>query len=319
MDIDLIFDKAAKKLQEEGRLPEGKWLNWEFMRPKLPDRGDLCSFTVLRTTFAMKKAGIDCDAQEWCLIIIEALASEEMFEKLYAENGIINVILKHKAPENEEVKEGLSEDDTFKFESIGYISSCYSEKFGTPRQSLYSKYARGVVHLKPLINMDSFDGIEDFSHIWLVFVFHQSKHSKFKTKIKPPRLEGEKKGIFATRAPHRYNPIGLSLVRLDKVEDRKIWVSGIDLIDKTPILDIKPYHPVDCLPEYRCPEYIERPIFVYVVEFHENSLSNIEEIKKKFKLEFYSNDEDWTEVIRETLAQDPSTVHTKMKHQVDAI
>jgi tRNA-Thr(GGU) m(6)t(6)A37 methyltransferase TsaA len=209
-----------------------------------------------------------------------------------------------------------SKGQTFSFEPIGWVSSCFCEKFGTPRQSLYSKFSRGIVHLNNFINIDSFDGIQEFSHIWLVFVFHKSKHSKFKTKIKPPRLPGEKRGIFATRAPHRYNPIGLSLVKLEKVENREIWVSGIDLIDKTPILDIKPYHPVDSLSNFQCPEYINNPLFIYKVEFHPYSLARIQDIKSRFSLQFYQNDEDWEEVIREILAQDPSTVHTKTKHPV---
>ena len=166
------------------------------------------------------------------------------------------------------------------------------------------------------INPDSLDGLEEFSHIWLIFLFHKSSHSKFKTKIKPPRLNGEKKGIFATRAPHRYNPIGLSLAKIEKIEDRKILVSGIDLIDETPILDIKPYHPADCMPNYSIPAYINNPIFIFEVIFHDYALERIRFIKDNFNLKFYSQEENWAEIITEVLAQDPSTVHTKLKHQV---
>lgn len=65
----------------------------------------------------------------------------------------------------------------------------------------------------------------------------------------PPKLEGSKKGVFATRSPHRYNPIGLSIAKLDRIEDRTVYVSGIDLIHGTPVLDIKPYHYLDSLSE----------------------------------------------------------------------
>ena len=85
----------------------------------------------------------------------------------------------------------------------------------------------------------------------MIFVFHVGLHdyNPRKTKITPPKLEGVKKGVFATRSPHRYNPIGLSIAKLDKVEGRTITISGIDLIHGTPILDIKPYHYLDSLPK----------------------------------------------------------------------
>jgi tRNA-Thr(GGU) m(6)t(6)A37 methyltransferase TsaA len=84
----------------------------------------------------------------------------------------------------------------------------------------------------------------------LIFIFHVGieDHNPLKSKITPPKGGGEKKGVFATRSPHRYNPIGLSLAKLEKVENRTIFVSGIDLIHGTPIIDIKPYHYLDALP-----------------------------------------------------------------------
>jgi len=83
----------------------------------------------------------------------------------------------------------------------------------------------------------------------LIFVFHVGLHdyNPQKSKVTPPKANGEKKGVFATRSPHRYNPIGLSIAKLDRVEDRTIYVSGIDLIHGTPVLDIKPYHYLDSL------------------------------------------------------------------------
>lgn len=146
--------------------------------------------------------------------------------------------------------------------------------------------------LLPHINPDSLDGLEEFSHIWLIFVFHKSVHSKFKTKVKPPRLNGQKKGIFATRCPHRYNPIGLSLAKIEKIENRRILVSGIDLIDGTPIIDIKPYHLADSLSQYSIPAYITNPIHIYNIKFHEFALSRMQQIKEKYSLQFYSAEED---------------------------
>lgn len=84
-------------------------------------------------------------------------------------------------------------------------------------------------------------GLESFSHIWLIFLFHQNQN--WKPMVQPPRGSNKKLGVFATRAPYRPNPIGMSVVKLVKIEGRKIWIQGHDLLDETPILDIKPYIP----------------------------------------------------------------------------
>lgn len=89
----------------------------------------------------------------------------------------------------------------------------------------------------------SLQGIEGFTHIWLIFLFHKNETARYHAKIHPPRLEGETMGLFATRTPHRPNPIGLSLVELIKVEKDTLILAGADLIDGTPVLDIKPYLP----------------------------------------------------------------------------
>lgn len=85
--------------------------------------------------------------------------------------------------------------------------------------------------------------------MWVIFVFHIGlcEYNTQKTKIKPPKLDGDKMGVFATRSPHRYNPIGLSIAKIDKVDSRTIYLSGIDLIHGTPVIDIKPYHYLDSL------------------------------------------------------------------------
>lgn len=95
------------------------------------------------------------------------------------------------------------------------------------------------------------EGLDGFSHLYVIFVFHfgADDYNNKKAKIAPPKLEGQKMGIFATRTPHRFNPIGLSIAKLDKVDlaTRTVHLSGIDLINGTPVLDIKPYHYVDSL------------------------------------------------------------------------
>lgn len=88
----------------------------------------------------------------------------------------------------------------------------------------------------------SLQDLEQFSHLWIIFVFH--KHdSGVKAKVAPPRLNGEKTGVFATRSPHRPCPIGMSLVRIEKIVEDVIYFSGVDMVDGTPVLDVKPYIP----------------------------------------------------------------------------
>ena len=143
-------------------------------------------------------------------------------------------------------------DAAFIIRPIGYLESVYREKFGTPRQSGFVKNARARLTLVNDINSSCLEGLEDYGYIWLIFIFHVglNDYNNKKTKIAPPKLQGEKKGVFATRSPHRYNPIGLSLAKLDKINNRTIFVSGADLIHGTPIIDIKPYHYLDNLNNY---------------------------------------------------------------------
>lgn len=136
----------------------------------------------------------------------------------------------------------------FSFRPIGRVESPYKEKFGTPRQPGLVQEARGTIVLRDDLNPDAFEGLADFSHVWVIFVFHQNQSvlegkPTVKTKVHPPRLEGKAVGVFATRSPHRPNPIGLSLVRIEKIDGRRLSIHGLDLIDGTPVLDLKPYLP----------------------------------------------------------------------------
>ena len=136
----------------------------------------------------------------------------------------------------------------FSFEPIGVVESPFKEKFGTPRQPGLVAESRGTIVLRDDLNPDAFDGLAEFSHVWIVFVFHENQSVRegrktVKTKVHPPRLEGKAVGVFATRSPHRPNPIGLSLVKIERIEGRRIYIKGLDLIDGTPVLDLKPYLP----------------------------------------------------------------------------
>ena len=134
--------------------------------------------------------------------------------------------------------------------AIAHIHSPFPEKFGIPRQSGLVESIQAEIRFEPMYrNPDVIKGIEEFSHLWLIWEFSENKREHVSLTVSPPRLGGnEKRGVFATRSPFRPNAIGLSSVRLlrlehDTPEGPVIWVAGADLMDGTPILDIKPYLP----------------------------------------------------------------------------
>lgn len=144
----------------------------------------------------------------------------------------------------------------FSFPAIGIVHSCFKEKFGIPRQPGLAPLARAEIELlPPYDDRSAFDGLEGCTHLWIQFVFHANKREEWKPKVKPPRLGGNKSlGVFATRSPTRPAPIGLSVVRYEGVIEREgkllVLISGVDLLEGTPVLDIKPYVPyVDAVPD----------------------------------------------------------------------
>ncbi len=157
-----------------------------------------------------------------------------------------------------------------KIEPIGIIHSCFKEKFGIPRQSGLVKSAGATLELLPPYNVeDALRGIEEFSHLWIVFAFHESICEKFQPTVRPPRLGGNiRKGVFATRSPFRPNPIGLSVVELKSVNGTTLELAGGDFLDGTPVLDIKPYIPyADAIPSAHGAFANEAPEAPNTVEF----------------------------------------------------
>lgn len=140
-------------------------------------------------------------------------------------------------------------------EPIAYIETDFSEKFGIPRQSGRVPSLMGKIIFYPKYrNPDSLRGMDGFSNLWLLFDFSKSHRDEWSPTVRPPRLGGNTKvGVFASRSPFRPNPIGLSCVKFERIEHSDtdgdcIIVSGVDLLNKTPILDIKPYLPfADCV------------------------------------------------------------------------
>jgi tRNA-Thr(GGU) m(6)t(6)A37 methyltransferase TsaA len=142
---------------------------------------------------------------------------------------------------------------------IATLHTCYSDKFGVPRQSGLAPGAWGVIEFEPAFRrVEAVRGLEEFSHLWLLGQFHLVEAEPTTLTVRPPMLGGnERKGVFATRSPFRPNRLSLTVVKLDRVacdgEDApRLFVSGVDLVDGTPIFDIKPYvRYADSIPDAR--------------------------------------------------------------------
>ena len=191
-------------------------------------------------------------------------------------------------------------DMSYSVTPIGIVRSCFKEKFAIPRQPQLAPAARGVLELHPPFDQaHALEGLEQVSHVWLLFMFHQALEAEPRLRVRPPRLGGNRMvGVFATRATHRPNGIGQSVVRLERIEPGRLHLSGIDLLDGTPVLDIKPYVPyADSVAEARndlaaaAPE----PIAVHWTE------TSLEQVRREaIRLE-----EPLQALIEQCLAQDP--------------
>ncbi|MBG6248797.1 MULTISPECIES: tRNA (N6-threonylcarbamoyladenosine(37)-N6)-methyltransferase TrmO [Symbiopectobacterium] len=138
---------------------------------------------------------------------------------------------------------------TYHFDQIGVIRSPYKEKFAVPRQPGLIEDGDGELHLLPPYHQpEAVRGLDAFSHIWVLFVFHHTMEQGWRPTVRPPRLGGNARmGVFATRSTFRPNPIGMSLVRLKGIKTTRdsviLQLGSLDLVDGTPVVDIKPYLP----------------------------------------------------------------------------
>ena len=180
---------------------------------------------------------------------------------------------------------------------IAHIRTDFPQKFWIPRQSGLVKELTGRIIFEPEYrNADSLRGIEDYDYLWLLWKFEGVEREKWSPMVRPPRLGGETHmGVFATRSPFRPNPIGLSSVKLEKVEQTKegsvLVVSGVDLRDNTPIYDIKPYLPyVDSHSEARGGFAAERTGYALNVEFPGELLSLLPQEKQQAIIEVLKQD-----------------------------
>ena len=198
----------------------------------------------------------------------------------------------------------------FQFEQVGVIHSCYRQKFGIPRQPGIVTAAEAELELLPPYNQENLvRGLEGFSHIWVHFIFHETMDEGWRPTIRPPRLGGRQRmGVFATRSTHRPNPMGVSVVELKGIKSGNgkliLQLGAADLLDGTPVIDIKPYLPyADALPEAKG-GFAPLPATMADVKFTDDAL------EKCLRYEKYTG-KNMIRLIEQVLAQDPRPAYLR--------
>ncbi|MEQ3442159.1 tRNA (N6-threonylcarbamoyladenosine(37)-N6)-methyltransferase TrmO [Pseudoalteromonas sp. BZP1] len=199
----------------------------------------------------------------------------------------------------------------YQLTAVGHIQSPYKQKFAIPRQPRLVPEAKAKLVFSSDFNREEFvRGLDEFSHIWLLFRFHETADKGYSAMVRPPRLGGnERKGVFATRATFRPNAIGMSAVKLEGIEyengQLSLLLSGIDLLDGTPILDIKPYLPYsDAMTDATAGFADTRPETDMSVEFSEEALAFIAKQTEQPELKAF---------ISNVLKQDPRPAYKKQR------
>jgi tRNA-Thr(GGU) m(6)t(6)A37 methyltransferase TsaA len=211
---------------------------------------------------------------------------------------------------------------------IGTVVSPYTKRMGTPRQPSLVPASRGFIELKN-VSPEAVSGIELYSHVWIIFEFHANTDTvqSSKTKIRPPRAGGDKVGQLATRSPHRPNPLGLSLVKMVKwdVSTRRLHVAGLDLVNGTPVYDIKPAVPWDVpgypgleIPLLHVPEWVTQQDEISTVRFEDAARTQLHEcIGNGLLAPLYTLESDGVgaaeDTILQILSQDPRSSHKGLK------
>nr|GMC63325.1 uncharacterized protein LOC109172993 [Ipomoea batatas] len=224
-----------------------------------------------------------------------------------------------------------SELKSYPMTPIATVQSCFSTRNGTPRQPLLVPLARAcLVFNTSRVPPASLEGLEGYSHCWIIYVFHLNtdleklwknpSHSKFKAKVRVPRLKGGRMGVFATRSPHRPCPIGLTVAKVESIQGSTVMISGIDLVDGTPVLDVKPYLPYcDSIIGATVPDWVkvDKLLAVSSVIFSEdfsNSLSDCWSIMEKKSL--YKSACEFQCLIKQVLSWDIRSVSQRSRPQI---
>jgi len=180
---------------------------------------------------------------------------------------------------------------------IAHIENDFTSKFGIPRQSgMIEGMISRIVFEPEYKSEQAFRGLEGFSHLWLIWEFSENVDDGWSAMVRPPRLGGNKKlGVFATRSPFRPNPLGLSCVKIERIEHLKpqgtvIYISGADLMNGTPIYDIKPYIKYTDCKEDAISGFAEERIKLLKVDFPKELLKNVPEEKREGLIKVLEND-----------------------------
>lgn len=209
-----------------------------------------------------------------------------------------------------------SPNTLFEFTPIGVVESPYQEKFAVPRQpGLVSAADAKILLTNEYNHQDLIKGIEQYSHLWVIFVFHETLAQGWKPLVRPPRLGGnEKMGVLATRSTFRPNPIGMSVVKLERVELTKIagksqvilHISGVDIVNNTPIIDIKPYIPYsDAVTQAEAGFAQAEPTRTSKIQFSKQAAEQLKHYCAQYpKLEL---------LIEQVLCQDPRPAYKQSK------
>ncbi|CAI0394073.1 unnamed protein product [Linum tenue] len=196
------------------------------------------------------------------------------------------------------------EQSSYPMMPIGTVQSCFSTRNGTPRQPLVVPLARACLMFNPSrVPPASLEGLTEYSHCWIIYVFHlntdldklwkEPSRSKFKAKVRVPRLKGGRMGVFATRTPHRPCPIGLTVAKVEAVQGNMVLLSGVDLVDGTPVLDIKPYLPYcDSITEATVPKWVmeDGMLAVTSINFSEGFASSLDDCWRRM-VSFWVSDQ----------------------------
>lgn len=252
-------------------------------------------------------------------------------------------------------QEEASSSSQLSYRPIGKIASCFVERRGTPRQGLLVPAARAKLRVDASIVQPTpaLEGLGGFSHVWLLYDFHENTNAskvaalegggarqpgkqqtgqkqsqkqaprveQVRAKVHPPGLSGGKIGLFATRTPHRPNPIGLTVARLLAVEGDTLVLGGADLIDGTPVLDVKPYLLHDVHSDASVPLWCEKRTdssLIADVRFSEEADAALAAAVARRALRFYTDGQTLKAAIEQTLQLDIRTVHQGRGQAVDA-
>lgn len=262
-------------------------------------------------------------------------------------------------PANADRTDDANETELYPLRPIGRFRSCFSRRNGTPRQPQLVPLARGRLTLRRHVPPAALEGLEQFSHVWIIYVFHEntdlhvavgagdktrldgdaedglrrrSRATTSRAKVRVPRLNGERRGVFATRTPHRPLPIGLSLVEVRAVDSEKgvLEVGGADLVDGTPVLDVKPYLPFcEALapPAARvfAPDWVDftmdrsEPLTIVSVEWARGAFRRLSEVWERRGAEksLYASSAEFCAFCEQALSRDIRSAHRRLSRDAD--